>query len=139
MLSSPLIDRARETAAAALQEYTRHDGSPFIGHPDAVARIVADEIGLPEECIAAVYLHEASRMAGLPVKEADWGATVCTLVEGLNKIATIKPKDTRLEAENYKKLTLLSYQQCSLRCMPIDFKRQSYLTIFHVIAPCFKI
>ena len=106
MLSSPLIDRARETAAAALQEYTRHDGSPFIGHPDAVARIVADEIGLPEECIAAVYLHEASRMAGLPVKEADWGATVCTLVEGLNKIATIKPKDTRLEAENYKKLII---------------------------------
>ena len=26
------------------------------------------------------------------------------MVEGLNKIATIKPKDTRLEAESYKKL-----------------------------------
>ena len=26
------------------------------------------------------------------------------MVEGLDKIATIKPKDTRLEAENYKKL-----------------------------------
>ena len=104
--STPLIDKARAAAAEALKDYTRHDGTPFIGHPDAVAGIVADEIGLPEECIAAVYLHEASRMAGLDVKEAEWGAPICTLVDGLNKISTIKPKDTRLEAENYKKLII---------------------------------
>jgi len=106
MNTLPLIERARAAAALALKDYTRHDGSPFIGHPDAVARIVAQEIGLPEECQAAVYLHEASRMAGMEVKEADWGALICTLVDGLNKIATIKPKDTRLEAENYKKLII---------------------------------
>jgi len=106
MISTPLIDKARAAAAEALKDHTRHDGSPFIGHPDAVAAIVADEIGLPEECIAAVYLHEASRMAGYPVKEADWGAPICTLVDGLNKISTIKPKDTQLEAENYKKLII---------------------------------
>ena len=106
MTSTPLIDKARNAAAEALKEYTRHDGTPFIGHPDAVAAIVADEIGLPEECIAAVYLHEASRMAGMEVKENDWGSAICTLVEGLNKISTIKPKDTRLEAENYKKLII---------------------------------
>ena len=106
MTSTPLIDRARAAAADALKDQTRHDGTPFIGHPDAVAAIVADEIGLPEECIAAVYLHEASRIAGYEVREADWGASICTLVNGLNKISTIKPKDTRLEAENYKKLII---------------------------------
>ena len=42
-----LILRARDVAAEALKEKVRHDGSPFIGHPDAVARIVSDEIGLP--------------------------------------------------------------------------------------------
>ena len=106
MTSTPLIDKVRAAAAEALKDFTRHDGTPFIGHPDAVAAIVADEIGLPEECIAAVYLHEASRIAGYEVKEADWGASICTLVDGLNKISTIKPKDTRLEAENYKKLII---------------------------------
>ena len=106
MVSTPLIDKARAAAAEALKDKTRHDGTPFIGHPDAVAAIVADEIGLPEECLAAVYLHEASRMGGYPVKEAEWGAPICTLVDGLNKISTIKPKDTRLEAENYKKLII---------------------------------
>ena len=106
MVTTDLVGKARAVALAALAGETRYDGSPFIGHPDAVARIVSDEIGLPEECIAAVYLHEASRMAGLEVKEAEWGSAVCTLVDGLNKIATIKPKDTRLEAENYKKLII---------------------------------
>jgi GTP pyrophosphokinase len=106
METTPLIEKARAAAASALEGLTRFDGTPFIGHPDAVARIVADEIGLPEECIAAVYLHEASRMAGYEVSEKVWGAPICTLVEGLNRISTIKPKDTRLEAENYKKLII---------------------------------
>ena len=106
MTTTPLIEKARAAAAEALKDFTRHDGTPFIGHPDAVASIVDREIGLPEECIAAVYLHEASRMAGLEIREAEWGAAICTLVDGLNKISTIKPKDTRLEAENYKKLII---------------------------------
>jgi len=105
-----LIQKARECAALALKDHTRHDGSPFIGHPDAVARIVAYEIGLPAECVAAVYLHEASRMTGLEVTAKDWDENICTMVEGLNKISTIKPKDTRLEAENYKKL-IVQYSQ----------------------------
>ena len=106
MQENSIISRARALAAEALKDQTRYDGSPFIGHPDAVAHIVADEIGLPEECVAAVYLHEASRMTGLEIKAADWGETACVLVDGLNKISTIKPKDTRLEAENYKKLII---------------------------------
>ena len=64
---------------------------------------MADEIGLPMECVAAVYLHEATRTH----KEVDISSfpkDVRKIAEGLNKISTIKPKDTRLEAENYKKL-----------------------------------
>ncbi len=103
---SNLISRARATAAEILKDQTRYDGSPFIDHPDAVAGIVSEEIGLPEECVVAVYLHEASRMGGYAVKADEWGDAVCTLVDGLDKISTIKPKDTRLEAENYKKLII---------------------------------
>ena len=97
------MEKARAVAAAALRDETRYDGTPFIGHPDNVARIVEDEIGLPDECVAAVYLHEATRIH----KDIDisaFPADVRTIVDGLNKISTIKPKDTRLEAENYKKL-----------------------------------
>ncbi len=98
-----LVSRARAIAAEVLKDETRSNGVPFITHPDGVAAIVRDEIGLPEECIAAVYLHEASR-AHPELELSEFTEEIRTLVEGLNKISTIKPKDTRLEAENYKKL-----------------------------------
>ena len=105
-METTLTEKARACALDALKDFTRYDGTPFIGHPDAVVRIVSEEIGLPDECTAAVYLHEASRMAGFTVEPSVWGDTICTLVDGLNNISTIKPKDTRLEAENYKKLII---------------------------------
>ena len=98
-----LIDRARAVALEALKDETRFDGTPFISHPDNVARIVEDEIGLPDTCVAAVYLHEATRIHK-DVDISEFPQDVRTLVDGLNKISTIKPKDTRLEAENYKRL-----------------------------------
>ena len=102
-----MIEEARRIALSALEGETRYDGSPFITHADGVAKIVTGEIGLPESCAAAVYLHEASRVC----KDLDISAfpqDVKMMVDGLNKIATIKPKDTSLEAEKYKKL-IVSY------------------------------
>ena len=101
-----LISKAYDVAGRMLKDKTRDDGSPFMGHPEGVARIVADEIGLSADCVAAVFLHEACRMGAYELKPAEWGDAICTLVDGLNKISTIKPKDTRLEAENYKKLII---------------------------------
>jgi len=101
-----MIAKARDFAAASLSDRVRFDGSPFIAHADAVARIVADEIGLPPECIAAVYLHEAVRFEAQDIRSLALDESVYKMVDGLNKIATIKPKDTRLEAENYKKLII---------------------------------
>ena len=42
-----LIENARAAALVALKDLTRSNGKPFIEHPDNVARIVEDEIGLP--------------------------------------------------------------------------------------------
>ncbi|MGM9739877.1 MAG: RelA/SpoT family protein [Candidatus Cryptobacteroides sp.] len=100
-----LVYRAWKTAGEVLAEDSRDNGHPFIEHPMNVASIVSEEIGLPAECVAAVFLHEAMRKhpeAGISL--AGFPAEVSKMVDGLNKIATIKPKDTQLEAENYKKL-----------------------------------
>ena len=103
-----LIRKAYDVAEKALAGVTRSDGSPFLGHPLAVAKIVANEIGLPPECVAAVFLHEATRSGkvDIDIHTLKLDESVYTMVDGLNKIATIKPKDTRLEAENYKKLII---------------------------------
>ena len=106
-----LITAAYEIAAEALKDHKRSNGVPFIEHPIAVARIACDEIGLSAECIAAVFLHEATRFfPETDIISGKFGSDVYTIVDGLNKISTIKPKDTRLEAENYKKL-IVSYSK----------------------------
>lgn len=100
-----LIDKAYAIASAALADETRDNGHPFIEHPVNVALIAADEIGLPADCVAAVFLHEATRKhPEIDLHSGGFPEDVYKMVEGLNKIATIKPKDTRLEAESYKKL-----------------------------------
>lgn len=105
---------AHDFAAVALQGRVRGNNHPFIEHAEGVAKIAAEEIGLPPECIAAVYLHEATRFNGteggtnVTIPDGVFGKDILNMVDGLDKIATIKPKDTRLEAENYKKL-IISY------------------------------
>jgi GTP pyrophosphokinase len=106
-----LILRAYNIAAEALKEQKRSNGNPFIEHPVSVAKIACDEIGLSAECIAAVFLHEATRFfPETEIPKGSFGQDVMTMVDGLNKISTINPKDTRLEAENYKKL-IVSYSK----------------------------
>ena len=100
---SELVMRARAVAVEALKDELRGNGTPFIEHPDNVAAIVADEMGLPDECMAAVFLHEATR-THKDIDISSFPKDVLTMVDGLNKISTIKPRDTKLEAENYKKL-----------------------------------
>ena len=100
-----LIRRAWAIASDALKDDLRDNGHPFIEHPMNVALIVSDEIGLPAECAAAVFLHETLRKhPDYDIKTANFPQEIYKMVDGLDKIATIKPKDTRLEAENYKKL-----------------------------------
>ena len=122
-----IVQAAYDIAATSLKDQTRGNGKPFIEHPVNVALIAAREIGLPAGCIAAVFLHEAMRMnpditidklkalihsCSSEPEDApeDFGKDVYTMVDGLNKIALIKPKDTRLEADNYKKL-IVSYSR----------------------------
>ena len=106
-----LVFKAYGIAEEALKEQTRSNGHPFIEHPLAVAKIACDEIGLSAECIAAVFLHEATRFfPDTDIISSKFGHDVYTIVDGLNKISTIKPKDTKLEADNYKKL-IVSYSR----------------------------
>ncbi len=102
-MEETLSSQARRIALAALEGETRYDGSPFITHADGVASIVTGEIGLPDACAAAVYLHEATREHP-DVDISAFPNDVKMMVDGLNKISTIKPKDTSLEADKYKRL-----------------------------------
>ena len=101
------IEYAYRLAERVLKEKTRENGHPFIEHPIGVAYIVAKEIGLTAYCTEAIFLHEALRFHPTLLEELPKGQfpqEVVDIALNLNKIAAIKPKETRLEAENYKRL-----------------------------------
>lgn len=101
-----MIRRAYDLACTCLEGKARSNNHPFIEHPLAVAEIVARELGLGADAAAAVFLHEATRQdnAILDSVKGSFDKVVIDMAVSLNKISEIKPKDTRLEADRYRKL-----------------------------------
>ena len=107
------ILRAYRIADDAMKDKLRENRHPFIEHPLGVARIVAEDIHLGYESVIAVFLHETIRfypevLQNLP--KGTFSHEIIDIAQSLNKIAAIKPKETRLEAENYKRL-IVSYSK----------------------------
>ncbi len=82
-----LIVRAAETATVAHAGQLRRSGEPYITHPIAVAKIVAD-LGLDAQTVAAALLHDAVEDTGVTSEfiEAEYGPAVALIVEGVTKL-----------------------------------------------------
>lgn len=107
-----LLEKAYGIASEALAGIQRGNGHPFIEHPAGVALIVAKELGLMCDAIIAIFLHEATRNNPELFEKVkkEYSPQIMTMVEGLNNISTITPKETKLQAENYRKL-IVSYSK----------------------------
>ena len=107
-----LIRKAFEVAVDGHKNQRRKSGEAYIFHPIAVAKIVAQEIGLDATSIAAALLHdvvEDSPDYEIEDIENQFGKTVATIVDGLTKISSLsKEKDMNvsLQAENFRKMLL---------------------------------
>ena len=98
------VVEAYNLAAQALKGRIRSNNHPFLEHVVGVAHIVSVEIGLDAQSTAAVFLHEASRDNPALLESYTASDTALALAAGLNKISQIKPRDTMLEADRYRKL-----------------------------------
>ncbi len=89
--STALITQAYLTSAEAHRGQSRRSGEPYIQHPLAVARIVAD-LGLDDVTVAAALLHDAVEDTGITIAdlEADFGRDVTAIVDGVTKLDRIK-------------------------------------------------
>ncbi|MGB0981684.1 MAG: RelA/SpoT family protein [Winogradskyella sp.] len=105
-----LIRHAFEVAVDAHKTQRRKSGEAYIFHPIAVAKIVAQEIGLDATSIAAALLHdvvEDNPDYTIADMEQLFGDTVARIVDGLTKISSLKKKaDISLQAENFRKMLL---------------------------------
>ncbi|MUU78153.1 RelA/SpoT family protein [Winogradskyella endarachnes] len=105
-----LIRHAFEVAVDAHKDQRRKSGEAYIFHPIAVAKIVAQEIGMDATSIAAALLHdvvEDSPDYTIDDMEQLFGETVARIVDGLTKISSLKKDmDVSLQAENFRKMLL---------------------------------
>lgn len=104
------VDLSLKIATEALNNQVRSDGTPFINHVTAVGEIIVLEVGLMVPALVSFFLHEASRIDRLVLEENQkhFSQEIIDMANSLNKISEIKPKDTGLQAENYRKL-IISY------------------------------
>ena len=104
-----MIRLALDTAVDAHKDQRRKSGEPYILHPIAVAKIVADDIGLGAPSIASALLHDVVEDTKYTINDIEslHGSQIAKIVNGLTKISSLKKdKNVSLQAENFRKMLL---------------------------------
>ena len=104
-----LIRKAFDISLDAHSNQRRKTGEPYIFHPIAVAKIVANEIGLDATSIAAALLHDVVEDTPYTIDDMEhlFGKTIAKIVKGLTKISRLnKEQDASIQAENFRKMLL---------------------------------
>ncbi len=103
-----LIGKAFDVAVRQHDGQLRKSGEPYIIHPIAVAKILAD-LGMDEETIAAGLLHDVVEDTNYSQEMLidDFGEEISILVDGVTKLASmvIESKEQK-QAENLRKMFL---------------------------------
>lgn len=105
-----IIRKAFDVAVDAHKDQRRKSGEAYIFHPIAVAKIVANEIGLGATSIAAALMHDVVEDTDITVKDIErmFNPKIAQIVAGLTKISKMEQPDAdiSLQAENYRKMLL---------------------------------
>ena len=103
-----LIKKAFDVAWDAHKDQRRKTGEPYIFHPIAVAKIVAEEIGLGATSIAAALLHDVIEDSDYTYEDIEklFGKKIADVVNGLTKISVMNNQNISVQSENYRKLLL---------------------------------
>jgi guanosine-3',5'-bis(diphosphate) 3'-pyrophosphohydrolase len=102
------VRRAWRIGAAAHAGQTRKSGEPYITHPVAVAKVLADQ-GLDVETLVAAILHDTLEDTPLTPDSitTEFGATVTELVDGVTKLDKLQFRDRQeANAESFRKMLL---------------------------------
>ncbi|HEU4773236.1 MAG TPA: bifunctional (p)ppGpp synthetase/guanosine-3',5'-bis(diphosphate) 3'-pyrophosphohydrolase [Lysobacter sp.] len=103
-----LLRRAWAMGATAHAGQVRSSGEPYITHPVAVARVLAEQ-GLDVETLLAAILHDTIEDTALTQDDitAAFGPTVAELVDGVTKLDKLQFRDRQeANAESFRKMLL---------------------------------
>jgi len=102
-----LIEKAYFLSKEKHEGQMRKSGEPYITHPVAVAKIIADLRGGPATIIAAL-LHDTVEDTSLTLKEVEteFGIDIALLVDGVTKIGKLSFTTKASQADNHQKMLL---------------------------------
>ena len=107
-----LLKQAYQIARTAHEGQMRTSGEPYITHPVAVARILAD-MRLDYETLMAALLHDTIEDTYVTHEYLAelFGKAVAELVEGVSKLDKLKFRDKKeAQAENFRKMVMAMTQ-----------------------------
>lgn len=106
------IERAYQVAEIAHEGQMRSSGDPYITHPVAAAKILA-ELNLDHQTIMAALMHDVIEDTPVTKEELveQFGEQVAKLVEGVSKLTQINFRSKEeAQAENFRKMMMAMVQ-----------------------------
>ena len=103
-----MIRKAFDVAVEAHKDMRRKSGEPYIYHPIAVARIVAEEMGLGATSVVCALLHDTVEDTHITLEDVEdlFGPKVRLIIDGLTKIPEVFDENASIQAENFRKMIL---------------------------------
>jgi guanosine-3',5'-bis(diphosphate) 3'-pyrophosphohydrolase len=133
-LTEPQIEALRHSYVVARDAHegqTRSSGEPYIIHPVAVARILA-EMRLDLETLQAALLHDVIEDTEVSKEdlETKFGAAVAELVDGVSKLDKLKFRDRKeAQAENFRKMILAMVQDIRVILIKLSDRTHNMRTL----------
>lgn len=133
-LTEPQIEALRQSyivARDAHEGQTRSSGEPYIIHPVAVARILA-EMRLDLETLQAALLHDVIEDTPATKEELEikFGTAVAELVDGVSKLDKLKFRDRKeAQAENFRKMVLAMVQDIRVILIKLSDRTHNMRTL----------
>ncbi len=133
-LTEPQIEALRHSYVVARDAHegqTRSSGEPYIIHPVAVARILAD-MRLDLETLQAALLHDVIEDTAVTKEELEtkFGAAVAELVDGVSKLDKLKFRDRKeAQAANFRKMILAMVQDIRVILIKLSDRTHNMRTL----------
>lgn len=127
------VRKAAEFATNVHDGQRRSSGEPYVYHPLAVARILA-EMRLDHTTLIAAILHDVIEDTGVSRESLalEFGDDVATLVDGVSKVTKIEGRSrVEMQAESFRKLLLAMTQDIRVILVKLADRLHNMRTLGH--------
>jgi GTP diphosphokinase / guanosine-3',5'-bis(diphosphate) 3'-diphosphatase len=129
-----LISRAFRLCYFSHEGENRASGEPFYLHPLEVAKIVASDLAIDDESVAAALLHDTVEDTSVTLYDIQslFGEVVAHIIDGVTKIAGVfESRDTK-QAETFMKMLLSMAEDIRVVLIKFADRLHNMRTIHHL-------